>query len=80
MKLPKIIINEMMKQKPLSLKIIKKALSFSNSIEEILYIINANIDSISEICIKENEVIYFGEIAIPKQNDNIKEIINELEK
>ena len=80
MKLPKIIINEMMKQKPLTLKIIKKALSFSNSIEEILYIINANIDSISEICIKENEVIYFGEIAIQKQNGNIKEIINEIRK
>ena len=77
---PNELIIEMLKQKSITFLKIKGALSFVNSLEKILSIINNNIDIIFECCIKEKQKINILEIIEPNKNDDLKLIIYEIEK
>ena len=77
---PNELIIEMLKQKSITFLKIKGALSFVNSLEKILSIINNNIDIIFEFCIKEEQKINILEYIEPNENDDLKLIIYEMEK
>ena len=70
----------MLKQKPLSIKIIEGALNFFRLCEKILCCINENCDSISEIYFKEKKYIIINNYTIPNSEDNISKIVSEIKK
>ena len=78
--IPEELINEMIKQKDLTVKIINGTLFYLRTLEKILLCINENIDRIYEICIKEKTKIKINDLTGPKAEDNIETIIKEIEK
>ena len=73
------LINEILKQKNLNYEIIKGALSYLDSFEKILIIINKNIEMIFECLKKEGKNLKLSEFISKKLTDNIK-IGSEIEK
>jgi len=82
MDIPKELILELLKQKnlplELSFKLINDFLSNTNSLEELFYWINNNIDLISNTYIKQKEKLTIADFAKPKENENIKIILKEI--
>ena len=73
------LINEILKQKNLNYEIIKGTLSYVESFEKVLIIINKNIEMIFECLKKEGKKLKLSEFEKTKMKDNIK-IGSELEK
>ena len=73
------LINEILKQEKLNYEIIKGALSYLDSFEKILIIINKNIEMIFECLKKEGKNLKLSEFISKKLTDNIK-IGSEIEK
>ena len=78
--IPSELINEMINQTPLTLKIIKGTLFYLQLFEKILICINENIDQIYEVCMKEKNVIKMNDLTGPKQEDDVEKILIEIEK
>ena len=80
--LPDELIFEILEQNNLSCKVIIGALSYVQSVEKVLFIINKYCEKISNCFIKENKnnKIYLSEIVNDKKTDNLNEIINEIKK
>ena len=78
--IPSELISQMIKQTPLSLKIIKGTLYYLKLFEKILICINENIDNIYEVCIKEKKLIKMNNLTGPNKEDNVENILKETEK
>jgi len=74
------LINEIFILKNLSYQIIKGTLSYIDSFEKLLIIINKNIAIIFECLKKQGEKLILSEFINPKEKDNIKIIGSEIEK
>ena len=74
------LINEIIKQKPLSIKIIEGTFHILKLCEKILCCINENRDSISEIYFQEKKKIKINNFTIPNPEDNMTKIVSEIEK
>ena len=77
---PDDLIYDIIEQKKITFDKIKNALSFANSNEKILNIINKYIDLICQICNKENKKIEMSEMVNPKSTDNLNVIIDDIQK
>ena len=78
--LPNELINEIFKKKILSYDEIKGVFSYIKSNIKILNTINNNIDSIFEICNKNNIKLKITEFYFPKETDDLNEIVLEIGK
>ena len=78
-KIPEKLINEILHQNKLSFEIIKATLSYIHSNKNKLITINNNIDSIFEFC-KNERKLKISELIIPKDTDDLTDIIPEIEK
>ena len=79
--IPKGLINKMLSQnKLLSIEKIRKILSLSESIEDLLILINNNCNSIYQNCKKKNYKFEIIEFQKQKETDNLIIIMKELEK
>ena len=74
------LINNILNQKGISYEIVKDALSFGRSVENVLSIINNNCNLISNLCLKENKRINMVEIVNFNKTDDLNKIIKEIEK
>jgi hypothetical protein len=80
LKIPEDLIKEILRQKTLSYDIIEGTISYISTNRNKLICINNNIDSIFEYC-KKNEIkLNIIKLAYPKESDNIREIVLELDK
>ena len=77
---PDKLISEILNQKNLSYKAIIGTLSYANTIEKVLSIINNNYENIANTCINEKKKINMSEITNPKQTDDLNQIIKEGKK
>ena len=73
------LIQEMFTIK-LNSKLVFNILSFCNSIEQLLILINDKIDIISKIYLNEKSLLLLSSLAIPQKNDNLDKIFLEIEK
>jgi len=76
---PNELINEILHQNKLSFEIIQGTLSYIHSNKNKLITINNNCDSIFEFC-KNQRKLKIGELMIPKETDDLTDIISEIEK
>jgi hypothetical protein len=77
--IPEELINEILHQNQLTFEIIKGTFSYIHSNKNKLITINNNINSIFEFCKKERK-LKITDLIIPKETDNVSEIISEIEK
>lgn len=74
------LIFEMLNLKTLNYDIIIDILSYGNSINNILYLINIKFDIIADFCMNQKKKIIISEIIKKNQTDNLILIINVIEK
>ena len=77
--LPEELIHKMFEQ-DLTCKIINGILSFCDSIEKVLVLINDKINLISSCCSNEKSTIVMSSLEKCQKNDNIEKVIEEVEK
>ena len=73
------LIQKMFEQ-DLNIEIINGILRLCGNMEKILDVINNNLDSISNCCIKENKLIIMSNLKSIKKDDNLKNIIEKMKK
>ena len=78
--IPDELINQILNQKILSYYIIKGTLSYISSNKNLMIAINNNIDSIFKFCSKNEFILNFNDLSLPKEEDNIREILAEIAK
>ena len=76
--IPNELIDEIFKQKILSLDIIKGTLSYISSNRNKLIAMNKNCDSFCEYCTKYGIILKIMDLVYPNEVDNLKEIIFEI--
>ena len=82
--IPKILINEMLNQTPLSFENMESIFNYISSLEESLSFINININKIYNCCLdKKKKLKYAIQLSrffiTPKENDNYSKIFDELQ-
>ena len=71
---------EKMFEQDLDYQLIIKILSLCCSVEQILFIINSKIETISNCCLKENQLIMIFSLVNLRKEDNLEKIIEEIKK
>ena len=77
--IPNELLDKMFEQ-DLNSRIIIGILSLCCSVEKILIVINSKLEIISNCYLKEKELIIMSNLAYPKKEDNLDNIIAEIEK